>query len=51
MPMRKDLIRNVSNPICLNSRAKTEERRTLRKAVNTLFLLDQSALDVKVLDI
>ena len=50
MPMRKDLIMTRSNPIRLSSKAKTEERRMLRMAVNTLFPLDQSALDVKVLD-
>ena len=50
MPMRKDLIKTESNLVLFNLRAKTEERRILRLAVNTLFSLDQSALDVKVLD-
>ena len=50
MPMQKDLIKTGSNPILLNSRVKTEGRRMLRMAVNTLFPLDQSASDVKVLD-
>ena len=50
MPMRKDLIRTVSNPVILNSKAKTKERRMLRMAVSTLFPLDQSASNVKVLD-
>ena len=50
MPMQKDLIKTVSNPVRLRSRAKTEERRMLGMAVSTLFPLDQSALDVNVLD-
>ena len=50
MPMRKDLIKTESNLVLFNLRAKTEERRILRLAVSTLFSLDQSALDVKVLD-
>ena len=50
MPMRKDLIKTESNLVLFNLRAKTEERRKLRLAVSTLFSLDQSALDVKVLD-
>ena len=44
------MIRSVSNPVRLSSKAKTEERRMLRMAVSTLFSPDQSALDVKVLD-
>ena len=40
-----------SNPVLLNSRAKTEDRRMLMKAVSTLFPLDQSVSDVKILDI
>ena len=51
MPMERDLKKTVSNPVNLSSRTKTEERRMLRKAVSTLFPLDQNALDVKVLDI
>ena len=47
MPMQKDLIRTVSNPVCLSSKAKTEERRMLRMVVNILFPPDQSSLDVK----
>ena len=50
MPMQKDLIKTESNLVLFNLRAKTEERRILRLAVSTLFSLDQSALDVKVLD-
>ena len=55
MPMRKDLIRIISNPVLLSSRAKIEERRMLRRrmlrmAVSTLFPLDQSVSDVKILD-
>ena len=50
MPMRKDLIKTESNLVLFNLRAKTEEKRILRLAVSTLFSLDQSALDVKVLD-
>ena len=51
MSMLKDLIKAVSNPVRLSSRTKTEERRMLRKAVSTLFPPDQSASNVKVLDI
>ena len=51
MLMQKDLIRTVSNPVLLNSKAKTKERRMLRMAFGTLFPPDQSTLDVKVLDI
>ena len=51
MSMQKDLIRTVSNLVLLNSKAKTKERRMLRMAVSTLFPPDQSASDVKVLDI
>ena len=50
MPMRKDLIRTVSNPVLLISIAKTEERRMLRMTVSTLFPPNQSAMDVKVFD-
>ena len=50
MPIQKDLIRTISNPVLLNSKAKTKERRILRMAVSTLFPPDQSALDVKVLN-
>ena len=49
--MQKDSTRTVSNPVRLNSRAKIKERRMLRMAVSTLFPLDQSVLDVMVLDI
>ena len=51
MPMEKDLIKTVNNSFRLSSQAKTEERRMLRKAVSTLFPLNQNASDVKVLDI
>ena len=51
MPMRKDLIRTINNPVHLSSRAKIEEIRMLRMAVSTLFPPDQSVLDVMVLDI
>ena len=50
MPMQKDLIKTISSPVRLNSRAEIKERKMLRKAVSTLFPPDQSALDVKVLD-
>ena len=50
MPMRKDLIRTVSNPVLLNSKVKTEEGRMLRMANSTLFPPKQSASNVKVLD-
>ena len=45
----KGLIRIVSNPVILISRAKTK-RRMLRMAVNTLFPPNQSTSNVKVLD-
>ena len=51
MPKRKDLIRTVSNPVRLNSKARTEERRMLRMAVSTLFPSNQNVSNVKVLDI
>ena len=51
MSMRKDLTRTESNPVLHNSRAKIKERRMLGMMVSTLFLLDQNASDVKVLDI
>ena len=50
MSMGKVLIKTISNPVLHNSEAKIEERRMLRKAVSILFPLDQSALDVKVLN-
>ena len=46
----KGLIRTISNPVHLSSRAKIEEIRMLRMVVSTLFPPDQSASDVKVLD-
>ena len=48
--MQRDLINTVSGPVRLSSRTKIEERKMLRKAVNTLFPPDQNASDVKVLD-
>ena len=51
MPMRKDSTKTVSNPILYSSRAKIEKRKMLGMVVSTLFLPDQNALDVKVLDI
>ena len=51
MPMREDLTRTESNPVLHNSRAKIEGRMMIRKSVSTLFPLDQSVSDVKVLDI
>ena len=51
MPMQKDLIKIVSSPVRLSLRAKTEEKRMLRKAVSTLFPSNLSASNVKVLDI
>ena len=50
MPIQKDLIKTVSSPVRLSSRAKIEERRMLKMVVNTLFPPDQNALDVKGLD-
>ena len=50
MPVRKGLIRTVSNLVQLSSIAKIEEKMMLRIAVSTLFPLDQSASNVKVLD-
>ena len=50
MPMLKDLTRTESNPVLHISKAKIKGRRMLRMAVSTMFPLDQSALDVKVLD-
>ena len=47
----KGFDKDQKQSILLNSRAKIEERRMLKKAVNTLFLPDQNASDVKVLDI
>ena len=47
----KGFNKTVRNPILHISRAKIEGRRMLRKAVSTLFSSDQSALDVKALDI
>ena len=49
--MQKDSTRTVSNPVLHNLRAKIEGKRMLRKVVSTLFPPDQSAFDVKVLDI
>ena len=50
MPIQKDLIKIASSPVHLSSRINIEERRMLRKAVSTLFPLNLSASDVKVLD-
>ena len=50
MPIQKDLIKTVNSPVHLSSRTKTEERRILRKAVNTLFPLNLSVSNVKALD-
>ena len=47
----KGFNKTVRNPILHISRAKIEGRRMLRKAVSTLFSFDQSASDVKALDI
>ena len=47
----KGFNKTVRNPILHISRAKIEGRRMLRKAVSTLFSSDQSASDVKALDI
>ena len=51
MPMQKDSTRTESKLVLHNSRAKIKGRRMLGMAVSTLFPLDQSVLDVKVLDI
>ena len=50
MSIQEDLIKTTSSPVRLSSRTKTKERRMLRKAVNKLFPLDLSVLDVKALD-
>ena len=50
MPIRKELIRTISNPVSLSSKAKIEEIRMLRMVVSTVFPLDQCDPDVKVLD-
>ena len=47
----KGFNKTVRNPILHISKAKIEGRRMLRKAVSTLFSSDQSASDVKALDI
>ena len=47
MPMLKDLIKTASSLARLSSRTRTKERMM---AVSTLFLQDQNALGVKVLD-
>ena len=49
MPMQ--MTRIESNPVLHNSKAKIKGRMMLRKAVSTLLPPDQSASDVKVLDI
>ena len=51
MPMQKDSTGIESNPVLHNSRAKKKGRRMLGMAFSTLFPPDQSALDVKALDI
>ena len=50
MPMLKDLTKIVSSAVRISSRAKTNGRKMLGMAVNTLFPHNQSALSVKVLD-
>jgi len=51
MSMQKDSTRTKSNLVLYNSRAKVKGRRMLRMTVSTLFPPDQSASNVKVLDI
>ena len=51
MPMQKDLTRTESNLVLHNSRAKIKGRRMLGMAVSALFPPNQSASDVKILDI
>ena len=46
----KGFTRTVSNLVLLNSKVKIKGRRMLRMEVSTLFPLDQSASDVKILD-
>ena len=48
MPIRETSTRTVGNPVLLNLKGKTKERRMLRKVVSTLFLQDLSVLGVKV---
>ena len=50
-PMRKDLRMTESNPVLHNSKAMIKGRRMLGMAINTMFPLDQSASDIKVLGI
>ena len=49
--MKSYITKTLSNPVLQSSRAKIKGRRMLEMAISTLFPLDQSALDVKVLDI
>ena len=51
MSMQKDSTRIKSNLVLYNSRAKVKGRMMLGMTVSTLFLPDQSASNVKVLDI
>ena len=51
MSMLKDLTKAVSNLVLYSSKAKLKRRKMIGMAVNTLFPPDQSASDVKVLDI
>ena len=49
MPIERALIRTASNPVLLNLRIKTKEKRILRMVVSTLFLQDLSVLGVMAL--
>ena len=51
MPMQMDSTRTERNLVLHNSRAKMKGRRMVGMAVSTLFTANQSASDVKVLDI
>ena len=47
MPMERVSTRTIGNLVLLNLKAKTKERRMLRKVVSTLFPQDLSDLGVK----
>ena len=47
MQMERVSTRTAGNPVLLSLKAKTKEKRMLRKVVSTLFPQDISALGVK----
>ena len=51
MPMRKDLTRIESNPVLRSSRAKIKRKKDARDGGQYTIPSNQSASDVKVLDI